>query len=286
MLKVSNLAELLPRLDRRQGEPLLSEQARTRGHRDRPGRNGGDERRGHRGVEPDRTAPGADDRDAGADAGRHVQRTDQHGPGGARASGIPALTVWNPTATPPTLSASQAGWINRQIGFDLVNDSTTTAGANYTTNQFLLGLQGLDIGTSVCPERLIPDPCATDTKCFDSHGGQRRRGRRHGPRTAELPGRRLAVSARPRHDLHVGGERLSDRAAAARHARSSATVAKTSSSSSWRCSTSTGRPRPGPPRRPTSASSRPTRATRRRPARRTAPTPTSRSSRRSSRRTS
>ncbi len=79
----------------------------------------------------------------------------------------PGLTVWNPTATPPTLLRPKPGWINRQIGFDLVNDSPKM-GTNFTTNQFLSGLQGLDIGTSVCPERLIPDPCATDTKCFDS----------------------------------------------------------------------------------------------------------------------
>ena len=79
----------------------------------------------------------------------------------------PGATVWNPTASPPTLLRPKPGWINRQIEFDLVNDSPMT-GSNHTTNQFLDGLQGLDIGTSVCPERLIADPCASDTKCFDS----------------------------------------------------------------------------------------------------------------------
>jgi hypothetical protein len=79
----------------------------------------------------------------------------------------PVATVWNPTLTPPTLLRPKPGWINRQIEFDLVNDSPMT-GPNQTTNQFLQGLQGLDIGTSVCPERLIPDPCKTDAKCFDS----------------------------------------------------------------------------------------------------------------------
>lgn len=79
----------------------------------------------------------------------------------------PGVTVWNPTASPPTLLRPKPGWIHRQIEFDLVNDSPTM-GPNFTTNQFLSGLQGLDIGTAVCPERLIPDPCATDTKCFDS----------------------------------------------------------------------------------------------------------------------
>lgn len=82
----------------------------------------------------------------------------------------PLATVWNPTATPPTLLRPKPGWINRQIHFDLVNDSPTSTGKNYTTNNFLTGLQGLDIGTSACPERLIPDPCKGNPNsiCFDN----------------------------------------------------------------------------------------------------------------------
>ncbi len=84
----------------------------------------------------------------------------------------PAVTVWNPTVSPPTFLRPKPGWINRQIHFDQVNDSPMAATApatnNYTTNHFLADLQGLDIGTAACPERLIPDPCANDTKCFDS----------------------------------------------------------------------------------------------------------------------
>jgi hypothetical protein len=52
------------------------------------------------------------------------------------------------------------GWLNRLVFFDLANDSPTSAGPNYTTNNFLGGLQGTQIGTSICPARTIPDPCA------------------------------------------------------------------------------------------------------------------------------
>jgi hypothetical protein len=84
----------------------------------------------------------------------------------------PVATVWNPTVTPPTLLRPKPAWLNRLAGFDLASDSTMPAAApatnNYTTNHFLSDLQGLDIGTAVCPERLIADPCANDPNCFDS----------------------------------------------------------------------------------------------------------------------
>jgi hypothetical protein len=84
----------------------------------------------------------------------------------------PATTVWNPTLTPPTLLRPKPAWLNRLAGFDLVNDSpmpaTAPATNNYTTNHFVSDLQGLDIGTAICPERLIADPCANDPNCFDS----------------------------------------------------------------------------------------------------------------------
>jgi hypothetical protein len=56
------------------------------------------------------------------------------------------------------------GWLNRLVFFDLANDSPTSSGPNYTTNNFLSGLQGPHIGTQVCPERVIadPDPTAPD----------------------------------------------------------------------------------------------------------------------------
>jgi hypothetical protein len=62
-------------------------------------------------------------------------------------------------------SASQTfrpkpGWLDRLVFFDQAGDSPTSAGPNYTTNHFLTDLQGNQIGTSICPERVIPDPCA------------------------------------------------------------------------------------------------------------------------------
>jgi hypothetical protein len=49
-------------------------------------------------------------------------------------------------------------WLNRLIFFDQVNDSPTSTGPNYITNHFLTDLQGMQVGTSVCPERIIDDP--------------------------------------------------------------------------------------------------------------------------------
>jgi hypothetical protein len=50
-------------------------------------------------------------------------------------------------------------WLNRLVNFDLANDT-----ANATTNKFIADLQGPNIGTTVCPERIIddPDPGAAD----------------------------------------------------------------------------------------------------------------------------
>ncbi|WP_257460345.1 hypothetical protein [Archangium lipolyticum] len=55
-------------------------------------------------------------------------------------------------------------WLGRMIVFDQVNDSPTSSGKNYITNRFLKDLQGANIGSSVCPERVIddPDPDAAD----------------------------------------------------------------------------------------------------------------------------
>jgi hypothetical protein len=70
-------------------------------------------------------------------------------------------------------SASQTfrpkpGWLDRLVFFDIAGDSPTSAGQNYTTNHFLADLQGTQIGASVCPERVIPDPCATSSTCSDA----------------------------------------------------------------------------------------------------------------------
>lgn len=55
-------------------------------------------------------------------------------------------------------------WINRMLVFDQVNDSPTSAGRNYITHRFLRDLQGPNLGSSVCAERVIddPDPDAVD----------------------------------------------------------------------------------------------------------------------------
>ncbi|MGH7435830.1 MAG: hypothetical protein ACRENE_09160, partial [Polyangiaceae bacterium] len=86
----------------------------------------------------------------------------------------PVGTVWNPYASPPTLLRPKPAWLNRLAGFDIVNDSVMPSPAppatptnNYYTNHFITDLQGNQIGTTACPERVIPDPCATDPNCFD-----------------------------------------------------------------------------------------------------------------------
>ena len=52
----------------------------------------------------------------------------------------------------------KAEWVGRMLLFDQVNDSPTAGGKNYITNRFLKDLMGMNIGSSVCPERVIPDP--------------------------------------------------------------------------------------------------------------------------------
>ncbi len=52
------------------------------------------------------------------------------------------------------------GWLDRLVFFDQVNDSPNPGDPNYNTNHFLSDLQGMQMGTAVCPERVIPDPCA------------------------------------------------------------------------------------------------------------------------------
>src|SRR6185312_2058533 len=48
--------------------------------------------------------------------------------------------------------------------FDQATDSPNVGDLNYPTNHFLSDLQGTQIGTIVCPERIIddPDPSAAD----------------------------------------------------------------------------------------------------------------------------
>jgi hypothetical protein len=60
-------------------------------------------------------------------------------------------------------------FLDRQLFFDQAHDSTTPSGPNYLTNQFLSALIGQQVGTTVCPERIIVDPCASpSSNCFDA----------------------------------------------------------------------------------------------------------------------
>ncbi len=52
-------------------------------------------------------------------------------------------------------------WLNRLVFFDQANDSPSSGEPNYLTNHFLTDLQGPNIGSSVCPERVIQDPAPT-----------------------------------------------------------------------------------------------------------------------------
>ncbi len=51
-------------------------------------------------------------------------------------------------------------YLNRLVFFDLANDSPSPGDLNYLTNHFISFLAGPNVGTSVCPERSIPDPYA------------------------------------------------------------------------------------------------------------------------------
>ena len=75
-------------------------------------------------------------------------------------------------------------WLNRLVFFDQVNDSPNPGDPNYLTNHFLTDLQGEDIGSSVCPERVIPDPCNNQAGCGgNAAAGVSSDGMVHGLRT-------------------------------------------------------------------------------------------------------
>ncbi len=68
---------------------------------------------------------------------------------------------WDPSSSETLRPTPQ--FLDRQMFFD-PNDSANGNGPNALTNQFLYDLDGWNIGTSVCPERVItdPDPSAPD----------------------------------------------------------------------------------------------------------------------------
>lgn len=59
-------------------------------------------------------------------------------------------------------------FLNRLVYFDVAKDSPNSGDKNYTTNHFLTDMQGPYIGTAVCPERVIPDPCVGNGNCPSS----------------------------------------------------------------------------------------------------------------------
>jgi hypothetical protein len=76
-------------------------------------------------------------------------------------------TMNGPNAAPKTFRP-KPGWLDRQVFFDIANDSPHSGDKNYLTNHFLTDLQGSHFGTSACPERVIPDPCANNSaECGD-----------------------------------------------------------------------------------------------------------------------
>lgn len=66
-------------------------------------------------------------------------------------------------------------YLNRLVDFDIQHDSPNSGDPNYLTNHFLKDLQGYSvsctdpskcgIGSAVCPERVISDPCQGNSNC-------------------------------------------------------------------------------------------------------------------------
>jgi hypothetical protein len=63
---------------------------------------------------------------------------------------------WDPADSQSLRPTPQ--FLDRQMFFDLANDSPNGSGPNAQTNQFLFDLDGPNIGTAVCDERVITDP--------------------------------------------------------------------------------------------------------------------------------
>jgi hypothetical protein len=49
-------------------------------------------------------------------------------------------------------------WIDRLVFFDVLNDSPRQGDKNFRTNRFIRDLNGEQMGSAVCPERIIQDP--------------------------------------------------------------------------------------------------------------------------------
>jgi hypothetical protein len=66
---------------------------------------------------------------------------------------------WDPASSETLRPTPQ--FLDRQMFFDLANDSPNGMGPNAITNKFLTDLDGSNIGTAVCAERVIVDPNPT-----------------------------------------------------------------------------------------------------------------------------
>jgi hypothetical protein len=74
-----------------------------------------------------------------------------------------AVGFWDDSTA--TTFRPKPAWLNRQTFFDQLGDSPAPGGKNYAVNHFLTDLQGPYMGTSICPERVIADPCNGDAQC-------------------------------------------------------------------------------------------------------------------------
>ena len=75
-----------------------------------------------------------------------------------KSSGI--VGFWDPASSNTLRPKPQ--FLNRQVYFDIDNDSPNPGDPNYTTNHFLKDLMGAHtVGTVACPEVVIPDPDPT-----------------------------------------------------------------------------------------------------------------------------
>jgi hypothetical protein len=78
---------------------------------------------------------------------------------------VTAPGFWDTSGS--TTFRPKPAWLDRLVFFDIAGDSPNPGDTNYNTNHFLADLQGTQIGTSICPERVIPDPCiANGSTCY------------------------------------------------------------------------------------------------------------------------
>lgn len=85
-----------------------------------------------------------------------IEESSGIGTGAGNGADLGTVGFWDPSDA-HTFRPKPA-WLDRLVFFDLAGDSPNSGDLNYKTNHFLRDLQGDHVGTSVCPERIIPDP--------------------------------------------------------------------------------------------------------------------------------